>query len=53
LLVVAALYELSPLKHVCRAKCRSPLGFLLGTWRDGRLGALEMGPGHPAWCVGC
>jgi len=52
-LAVAALYELTPLKHVCLAKCRSPLGFLLGTWRDGRLGALEMGSRHAAWCVGC
>jgi predicted metal-binding membrane protein len=52
-LTVAALYELTPLKNVCLAKCRSPLGFLLGTWRDGRLGALEMGSRHAGWCVGC
>jgi predicted metal-binding membrane protein len=50
---VAAMYELTPLKNVCLTKCRSPLGFLLGTWRDGRLGALEMGAKHAAWCVGC
>ncbi len=50
---VAALYELTPLKNVCLAKCRSPLGFLLGAWRDGRAGALEMGAKHAAWCVGC
>jgi predicted metal-binding membrane protein len=50
---LAALYELTPLKHVCLAKCRSPLGFLLGAWRDGRRGALEMGARHAAWCVGC
>ena len=29
-------YELTPLKDVCLGKCRSPLGFLLGSWRDGR-----------------
>ena len=52
-LAVAALYELTPLKDVCLAKCRSPLGFLLGTWRDGRRGALEMGARHGGWCVGC
>jgi predicted metal-binding membrane protein len=52
-LAVAALYELTPLKNVCLAKCRSPVGFLLGTWRDGRLGALEMGSRHAAWCLGC
>jgi predicted metal-binding membrane protein len=52
-LVVAAGYELSPLKNVCLGRCRSPLGFLLGAWRDGRRGALEMGVKHGAWCVGC
>jgi predicted metal-binding membrane protein len=52
-LVVAAVYELTPLKDVCLGKCRSPLGFLLGSWRDGRRGALEMGARHGAWCVGC
>jgi predicted metal-binding membrane protein len=52
-LAVAALYELTPLKDMCLAKCRSPLGFLVGTWRDGRLGALEMGSRHAGWCLGC
>lgn len=49
----AAVYELTPLKHACLGKCRSPLGFLLGTWRDGNRGALEMGIKHAAWCLGC
>ena len=52
-LVLAAVYELTPLKDVCLNKCRSPLGFLLGAWREGRGGALEMGMKHGAWCVGC
>jgi len=52
-LVVAAVYELTPLKDVCLGKCRSPLGFLLGSWRDGRSGALRMGAENGAWCVGC
>jgi predicted metal-binding membrane protein len=52
-LVIAAAYELSPLKDVCLGKCRSPLGFLLGSWRDGRFGALRMGAKNGAWCVGC
>ena len=52
-LIVAAAYELTPLKDVCLGKCRSPLGFLLGTWRDGWSGALQMGARHGAWCVGC
>jgi predicted metal-binding membrane protein len=52
-LIVAAVYELTPLKDVCLGKCRSPLGFLLGSWRDGRWGALRMGAKNGAWCVGC
>jgi predicted metal-binding membrane protein len=52
-LLMAAGYELSPLKDVCLGKCRSPLGFLLGAWRNGRWGALRMGTQHGAWCVGC
>jgi predicted metal-binding membrane protein len=52
-LLAAALYELTPLKDVCLGKCRSPLGFLIGSWRDGRAGALRMGAAHGAWCAGC
>ena len=52
-LLVAAIYELTPLKDVCLGRCRSPLGFLLGSWRDGRSGALRMGMDNGMWCVGC
>ena len=52
-LAVAALYELTPLKNVCLSKCRSPVGFLLGSWRDGRLGSMQMGSRHATWCLGC
>jgi predicted metal-binding membrane protein len=52
-LIAAAVYELTPLKDVCLGKCRSPLGTLLGSWRDGWSGALRMGLGNGAWCVGC
>jgi len=52
-LLVAAGYELTPLKDVCLGKCRSPLGTLLGSWRRGWSGAFRMGLGAGAWCVGC
>jgi predicted metal-binding membrane protein len=52
-LLVAAAYELTPLKNACLGKCRSPLGFLMGAWRDGTYGAFRMGARHGAWCVGC
>jgi hypothetical protein len=53
ILVIAAVYELTPLKTVCLRHCRSPLGFLLGSWREGLSGAVRMGAKHGAWCVGC
>lgn len=52
-LLLAAGYQLTPLKDACLSKCRSPLGFLLGVWRDGRVGALQMGAKEGAWCLGC
>jgi predicted metal-binding membrane protein len=52
-LVVAAVYQLTPLKDRCLSKCRGPLRFVLESWRDGRLGALRMGAEQGAWCVGC
>jgi predicted metal-binding membrane protein len=52
-LALTAAYELTPLKDACLGKCRSPLGFLLGRWRDGRRGGLEMGARHAGWCLGC
>jgi len=52
-LIVAAVYELTPLKDVCLGNCRSPLGSLLGSWREGPSGAVRMGARNGAWCVGC
>ena len=53
IVALAAAYELTPLKDTCLGRCRGPLGFLLGNWRDGLGGALSMGMKHGAWCVGC
>jgi predicted metal-binding membrane protein len=52
-IAVAAAYELTPLKDVCLSRCRSPLAFVVGSWRDGRLGAARMGVEQGSWCVGC
>ncbi len=53
LLLVAGVYQFSPLKHICLAHCRTPLGFLLGEWRAGRRGAFMMGLRHGLFCLGC
>jgi predicted metal-binding membrane protein len=53
LLMAAAVYELTPVKHACLRRCRGPLAVLVGSWRDGSRGALAMGAEHGAWCLGC
>lgn len=52
-LLVAGLYQLSPLKDTCLAKCRTPLQFILSSWREGYRGAFRMGLEHGAYCLGC
>jgi predicted metal-binding membrane protein len=52
-LLLAAVYELTPLKDVCLGKCRSPLSLLLRSWRGGLTGSVQMGMRNGAWCVGC
>jgi predicted metal-binding membrane protein len=49
----SAVYEFTPLKEACLGRCRSPLGFLIGSWKDGSGGAFRMGLEHGAWCLGC
>lgn len=53
LLIAAGLYQLTPLKNVCLSKCRSPIGFILTSWREGPWGAVRMGLLHGASCFGC
>lgn len=53
LLLAAGVYQLTPIKHACLRRCRSPLGFLSSHWRRGARGALRMGLLHGAFCVGC
>jgi len=52
-LVAAGLYELTPLKEVCLRHCRGPVHFVHAGWRDGPVGALQMGSRHGLYCVGC
>lgn len=53
LLIAAGLYQMTPLKEICLAKCRSPIAFILTAWRDGAVGALRMGLVHGGYCLGC
>jgi predicted metal-binding membrane protein len=53
LLFAAGLYQLTPLKDICLSKCRTPMSFLMNSWREGLGGAVRMGLEHGAYCLGC
>lgn len=53
LLVVAGLYQFTPLKDLCLSQCRNPMTWFMGHWRHGARGAWRMGLSHGAWCLGC
>lgn len=53
ILLIAGLYQLSPLKHICLSKCRTPVQFILSSWHEGYGGAFRMGLEHGIFCLGC
>lgn len=53
-LLLAGIWQLTPLKAVCLRHCRSPFGFLaLHAGRAGWFRDLRVGAHHGAWCLGC
>ena len=54
-LVLAGVYQFTPLKYHCLDKCRSPLSFITERWRGRavRRSALRLGIDHGAFCIGC
>lgn len=52
-LLGAGAYQFTDSKRSMLGRCRTPLGFLLNAWREGRAGALVMGLHHGVLCVGC
>ena len=53
LLIAAGLWQLTPVKRACLARCQSPIQFLAHGWRRGALGPLRMGVEHGVYCLGC
>ena len=53
LLVGAGTFQFSPVKRRSLGACRTPMGFLMTSWRDGRIGALRMGLHHGTLCFRC
>jgi len=53
LLVGAGIFQFSPVKRRSLGACRTPMGFLMTSWRDGKTGALRMGLHHGTLCFRC
>ncbi len=53
LLILAGIYQFTPMKEACLSKCRSPMAYFMGRWQPGVAGAYRMGLHHGAVCVGC
>jgi len=52
-LIVAGIYQLTPLKARCLSYCASPVGFFAMHSGKGLSGAFGMGIKHGTYCVGC
>jgi predicted metal-binding membrane protein len=54
-LIVAGLYQWTPLKDACLRQCQTPLQFIQrhGGFRPDAFGSLVLGSRHGAYCVGC
>jgi predicted metal-binding membrane protein len=53
LLAAAGVYQFSEAKRACLHQCRSPLSFILRSWRPGLSGAMRLGFRHGLYCLGC
>lgn len=54
-LLIAGLFQFSPLKYACLTQCRSPVGFVIQHWQGGAraVRAFILGVRHGIFCVGC
>ncbi|HWC92987.1 MAG TPA: DUF2182 domain-containing protein [Pseudolabrys sp.] len=53
-LIIAGLYQWTPLKEACLSYCQTPLGFILRYgFRREATGAMALGFRHGLYCVGC
>ena len=53
MLLASGVFQWTPFRDACMKHCRSPMGFVLTEWREGKRGALFMGLKYGTFCVGC
>ena len=54
-LMLAGVYQFTPLKYHCLDKCRSPFSFIAGRWSGGNelVQSFRLGLDHGIFCLGC
>jgi predicted metal-binding membrane protein len=54
-LIVAGIYQWTPVKEACLSYCQAPLSFIMrhGGFRGEAAGALALGFRHGLYCIGC
>lgn len=52
-LLLAGLFQWTPLKNNCLTRCRSPASFFSEHWRRGAIGGLALGLHYGLFCLGC
>jgi len=53
-IIVAGIYQFTPLKDACLRACRSPLGFIMThNFGGGPAAAVRAGMSHGLYCLGC
>ncbi|HEX2909546.1 MAG TPA: DUF2182 domain-containing protein [Chloroflexia bacterium] len=55
ILLMAGVYQFTPLKYYCLEKCRAPLSFIMEHWggRNESKQAFRLGLHHGLFCLGC
>ena len=53
--LLAGVYQFTPLKYKCLDQCRSPMSFITGHWHGSRerTESFKLGVHHGIFCVGC
>jgi predicted metal-binding membrane protein len=53
ILIVAGIFQFTPLKQACLNYCRTPVDFIHRNWKEGKTGGMRMGIENGIYCVGC
>jgi predicted metal-binding membrane protein len=53
ILIMAAVYQFTPVKHACLTHCQHPVHFLTSRQTPGLFGAWRLGLRHGMFCLGC